>query len=194
MRKLKYFFASAAAASSIIVSGFALVGAASAGTTTCDSDATGTCNQQTDGNANVFDLRWGGVWSNNQIIAYPNVAGDKASDFKAIDPSSTNSSDTRYFEYSPGNVPSGYCISDTVGGVKFQLKDGLFLRPCNKSKYQLFDGVNTRNSANTTWQNEASGKFIQDNGKGANLSDWAGSNLVANSSQWAYTVTLPVAP
>lgn len=176
----------------LLLGGLAMAGSAGA-STTCASLSTGSnagyCGQEVDVAGNAFDVRYGGAWNNNEIVAYPNSTTDTAVDF--IAKQANSNPDSRYFEFAPGGNPSGYCISDTMGGVKGGYYDGLYLRKCNFSKWQTFTGTNTYNTAATEWTNVASGKVVQDNGTRAEMTDWAPKNTTPAYSSFGWDNPAP---
>ena len=176
----------------LVLGGLAMAGSAEA-STTCASLSTGSnagyCGQEVDVAGNAFNVQYGGAWNNNKIIAYPNSATDTGVDF--IAKQANSNPDSRYFEFAPGGKGSGYCISDTMGGVKGGYYDGLYLRKCNFSKWQTFIGANTYNTLATEWTNVASGKVVQDNGTRAEMTDWAPKNTTPANSNFGWDNPAP---
>lgn len=191
------------AAAGLVLGSLAMAGSAGA-STTCASLSTGSnagyCGQEVDVAGNAFNVQYGGAWNNNKIIAYPNSTTDTAVDFIAKVPAGGNS-DQRYFQFAPGGVvkttpsaPNGFCISDTMGGVKGGMYDGLYLRPCAlkaSNGWQTFTGANTYNTLATQWTNVASGKVVQDNGTRAEMTDWAPKNTTPANSNFGWDNPAP---
>lgn len=164
-----------------------------AGASTACQNVTGSnagyCGQEVDVAGNAFDVRYGGAWNNNEIIAYPNSSTDTAVDFIARQ--TTGNGNERTFEFAPGGKPSGYCVADTMGGVPGGYYDGLYLRQCNNLKWQQFTGTNTYNTLATQWTNVASGKVVQDNGTRAEMTDWAPKNTAPAYSNFGWDNPAP---
>jgi hypothetical protein len=167
--------------------------AASASTPVCTTTGplAGSCGDQVNTYGNGWDVKWQLARVNEPIIAYPDFSGstqitnDPATDFYTVNTTPANS-DERVFEYAPNGVKSGLCVSDPVGGVAGDSRDGLVLRVCNGSKFQQFTGLgNTQNTAGLQWKNLASGQIVQPNGTSAQLSTVA---TVANrtGSYWGW--------
>jgi hypothetical protein len=86
------------------------------------------------------------------------------------------------FEYTPGSVASGLCVSDPGGGSRSDpLRDGLILAKCNSGPFQQFipqpDG---------TLKNLGTGLYVDPHGKGAQL---RGESSPAASGGSRYTWT-----
>jgi hypothetical protein len=166
--------------------------AASASTSVCTTTGAlaGSCGDQVNTYGNGWDVKWQLARVNEPIIAYPDFSGstqittDPATDFYTVNTTPGNA-DERVFQYAPNGVRSGLCVSDPMGGVAGDSRDGLVLRTCNGSKFQQFAGVATLNTNGTQWRNLASGQIVQPNGTSAQLSTVA---TVANrtGSYWGW--------
>jgi hypothetical protein len=173
MKTLKAKFAAGAAALSMAGGAMGLLATtASASTTGCvnapsTSKLYQSCGDEENTYSNGFDVYKQSAAANTKIIAFADSSTDPATDFYAFQ--STSNPDERVFEYAPNGKLSGLVISDPMGGVKGDSRDGLVLRPYNNSAFQQFTGVDTQDTAGTQWTNVASKQVVQPNGTGSQL-------------------------
>jgi hypothetical protein len=126
-------------------------------------------------NVNVFGNGWDVFRQraavDTKIVSWPNTISDPATDFTRT---GTASAGWR-FQYAPRGVFSGLCVSDPGGGDPYDATpDGIELRACNTSGFQKFREGNINGTAGTQLVNNATGKPVLTNGKGAQLTGGGG--------------------
>lgn len=168
MRRILSALAPVVLGAGVVVGAMALPAAAS--TPQCSAQGP-SCGD----NVNVFGNGWDVFQQraafDTKIVSWTNTTTDRATDFTRTGAASTG---WRY-EYTPGGVHTGLCVSDPGGGdLADATPDGIELRSCNTGGFQKFHEGNINGTAGTQLVNNATGKPVLTNGKGVQLTGGGG--------------------
>jgi hypothetical protein len=154
---------------------------ASASTPGCTSGPwLGYCGTQVNDLALVIDSQGQSAAYGNPVIGWTDSTSDVATDFFQLAYAGDSSLGVM-FQYAPGGVFSGMCLSDP-GNLK------IVLRPCNGSNFQRWTAVAVSTPpGDYAWYNRANNLYLTTHGKGGQLTDAAPAAPPSAAQEWKFS-------